>query len=31
MLVNLTQNLKEIERSLAVAKEHNFTYIPQTD
>ena len=31
MLVNLTPNLKEIERRLAVAKEHNFTYIPQTD
>lgn len=31
MLVNLTPNLKEIKRKLAVAKEHNFNYIPQTD
>jgi hypothetical protein len=29
MLVNLTPNWKEIERRQAVAKEHNFEFIPQ--
>lgn len=31
MLVNLTPNWKEIERRSAIAKEHNFEYIPQCD
>lgn len=31
MLVNLTPNWKEIERRNAIAKEHNFEYIPQCD
>ncbi len=31
MLVNLTPNIKEIERREAIAAEHNFKYIPQFD
>lgn len=31
MLVNLTPNVKEIERRLSVAKEYNFNYTAQTD
>jgi hypothetical protein len=31
MLVNLTPNLKEIERRKQIAKEHNFEYLPQND
>jgi len=31
MLVNLTPNWKEIERRSAIAREHNFEYIPQCD
>ena len=31
MLVNLTPNWKEIERRIALAKEHNSEYIPQCD
>jgi hypothetical protein len=31
MLVNLTPNLKEIERRKQIAKEHNFDYLPQND
>ena len=31
MLVNLTPNIKEIERRTAIAKENKFEYIPQSD
>ena len=31
MLVNLTPNWKEIERRIALTKEHNSEYIPQCD
>jgi len=31
MLVNLTPNWKEIERRIAIAKQHNFEHIPQCD
>ena len=31
MLINLTPNLKEIERRFQVSKEHNFNYTPQND
>ena len=31
MLINLTPNLKEIERRFQVSKEHNFEYVPQSD
>jgi len=31
MLVNLTPNQKEIERRKQIAKDNNFTYVPQND
>jgi hypothetical protein len=31
MLINLTPNQEEIERRKAIAAEHNFEYIPQSD